>query len=287
MPDAEPPVGPQKIHVAMICPHCEQPSIQEVSGTAEITRNPDPDDPDPYLDTDSVYRLLQCTNCEAVSLQLEESSLFDDVTSQKVLYPARRDLSLLVPDDLRREFEEARTCFSSKAYTATVVMVRRTLEGICKANNIAERTLEKSLEKLKSSGLIDGSLAEWADSLRALGNEGAHFTGKRVSRQDAVDALDFTEALLDQIYVLRKRFAEFKRRRDHGALPPRRPSPPSYKGPSSLPAPLRRPSPLPEAGPSAIPVPPRPKSPSRAESPASPAPPSAPASEASHSDEVQ
>jgi hypothetical protein len=31
-------------------------------------------------------------------------------------------------------------------------------------------------------------------------------------KQDAEDALAFTEALLDQIYVLRKRFEEFKRR---------------------------------------------------------------------------
>jgi hypothetical protein len=61
---------------------------------------------------------------------------------------------------------------------------------------------------------MDTTLTEWADGLRVLGNEGAHYTGTRVSQQDANDALAFAEALLDQIYVLRRRFEEFKGRRN-------------------------------------------------------------------------
>ncbi len=60
---------------------------------------------------------------------------------------------------------------------------------------------------------MDGLLAEWADALRLLGNESAHFTGKEVSREDAEDSLAFGEALLDHLYVLRERFAEFQSRR--------------------------------------------------------------------------
>ena len=114
---------------------------------------------------------------------------------------------------MRREFEEARVCFAAKAYEATVVMVRRILEGTCRENSVQERTLVRSLAKLKDDGLIDSTLAEWADALRILGNEGAHYTGKQVLRDDSEDALAFAEALLDHIYVLRKRFAEFETRR--------------------------------------------------------------------------
>jgi hypothetical protein len=59
---------------------------------------------------------------------------------------------------------------------------------------------------------VDGVLAEWADALRVLGNQSAHFTGKEISRQDAEDSLAFAEALLDHLYVLHKRFAEFQKR---------------------------------------------------------------------------
>jgi hypothetical protein len=92
-------------------------------------------------------------------------------------------------------------------------MVRRVLEGACRENSVQERTLVKSLEKLKADGFIDTTIAEWADALRILGNEGAHYTGKQVPRDDAEDALAFAEALLDHIYVLRKRFEKFANRR--------------------------------------------------------------------------
>ena len=62
-------------------------------------------------------------------------------------------------------------------------------------------------------GLVDATLAQWVDALRVLGNEGAHYTGKQVPRDDAEDALAFAEALLDHIYVLRKRFDKFAARR--------------------------------------------------------------------------
>ena len=76
-----------------------------------------------------------------------------------------------------------------------------------------ERTLAKSLEGLKTAQLIDSTIAEWANALRVLGNEGAHYTGNPVSRDDAEDALAFAEALLDHIYVLRLRFRKFAERR--------------------------------------------------------------------------
>lgn len=66
---------------------------------------------------------------------------------------------------------------------------------------------------MKAERLIDITIAEWANALRVLGNEGAHYTGNRVSRDDADDALAFAEALLDHIYVLRLRFQEFAERR--------------------------------------------------------------------------
>ncbi|WP_432052077.1 DUF4145 domain-containing protein [Streptomyces xiamenensis] len=129
-----------------------------------------------------------------------------------------RPLSHQVPQPLRREHEEARQCFKAKAYTATAVMVRRTLEGVCSDQGVSgangrPKPLVKMLEQLKSDGKIDGRLLEWAQALRVLGNEGAHFTGSGVSRQDAADGLALAEALLDYLYVLAAQFEVFKARR--------------------------------------------------------------------------
>jgi hypothetical protein len=135
-----------------------------------------------------------------------------EVDEPVIVYPAPHRISPDVPSELRREWEEARACFSSKAYTACLVMVRRTLEGTCKLQGVKKRTLAENLRELEKQGRIDGTLAEWADALRIAGNRGAHYTGEAVPREDAEDALAFAEALLDHVYVLRKRFDEFQRR---------------------------------------------------------------------------
>lgn len=49
--------------------------------------------------------------------------------------------------------------------------------------------------------------------LRVLGNEGTHFTGTRVNRENAQDALGLPEALLDYMYVFNEQFEALKKRR--------------------------------------------------------------------------
>ncbi|WP_168211414.1 DUF4145 domain-containing protein [Actinosynnema sp. ALI-1.44] len=162
----------------------------------------------PYL-----LELLRCNQCGQGFLMCRED--YDDGWGDFVrLWPSHgRPLSNAVPEKLRREHDEARKCYDSRAFTAAVVMVRRTLEGVCIEAGISERILVKSLKELQSRGMIDGRLADWAQELRVLGNEGAHYTGRPVSREDAVDALAFSEALLDYMFVLAAKFDEFKQRR--------------------------------------------------------------------------
>lgn len=206
---------PQRLR-AFACPYCEQPALATVRGTA-IWDGWNRDRTE-LVSPPIEYALTQCGQCGEVSVQVREDfgEGFDD-DSPVTVYPAPRRLSWNVPAPLRHEFEEAQTCFSSKAYEAAAVMVRRVLEGTCKENNVQERTLARGLLKLRDLGLIDSTIAEWADALRLAGNEGAHYTGKKVSRDDAEDALAFAEALLDHIYVLRHRFEEFANRRARGS----------------------------------------------------------------------
>jgi hypothetical protein len=90
------------------------------------------------------------------------------------------------------------------------------LEATCADQGVTKRTLAESLKELKDKGLINGMLADWADALRVLGNEGAHYTGTSVDREDAEDALDFAEAFVDYLYVLSLRFERYKSRREQG-----------------------------------------------------------------------
>jgi hypothetical protein len=77
-------------------------------------------------------------------------------------------------------------------------MVRRAIEGFCADQGVTQSTLHRSLQELTQRNVIDARLLEWADSLRVLGNAGAHFTGQ-VTEQDVSDALDLIEAMLDYV----------------------------------------------------------------------------------------
>jgi hypothetical protein len=72
----------------------------------------------------------------------------------------------------------------------------------------------KSLEKMKTDGLINDQLFEWADVMRHAGNDAAHDVNVTISSEDARDMLDFTKAILDYLFSFRDQFEQFKQRRN-------------------------------------------------------------------------
>jgi Domain of unknown function (DUF4145) len=192
------------------CPFCDRAVLAHVQGTYVEQPDDDTGGGQPIL-----YSLVRCEGCGSGLLlgQADESTGW---SSPQRLYPVTNDLPLsgFVPEQLRREHDEARACFKAHAYTATAVMVRRTLEGVCQDQGITKKqALVASLRELHTAGRIEGRLLEWAEALRILGNQGAHYTGTPLSRQDAADALALAEALLDYMYVLTAQYERFMRRR--------------------------------------------------------------------------
>jgi len=194
--------------MAVHCPSCDGPVIGEPRGYTTAY--------DPETGRPERWTLLQCPASHTM-LVLQESygsgMTFDDDTPYRIYPPQDRRLSAEVPESLRAAHDEARKCFHAKAYTAAVAMCGRTVEGACELQGVKEQTLQKSLERMKADGLIDGRLAEWADQLRGVRNSAAHFNSDLITRQDAEDSIAFNEALLDYLYVLTARFNAMKARR--------------------------------------------------------------------------
>ena len=194
--------------MAVQCPRCDAPGVCKTRGTFERY---DPDDGPPER-----WSLLSCPQGHpmlVVQNQYYPDMPFDEDTPYRV-YPAQdRQLSDLVPEELRLAHEEARRCLNAKAFTAAVVMSGRVLEGACKLQGVTERSLQKSLDKLHELGVIDGRLAAWAQALRRVRNAAAHYSVERIDRQDAEDAIAYNEALLDYLYVLKDRFEAMNARR--------------------------------------------------------------------------
>ncbi|MBT2160513.1 DUF4145 domain-containing protein [Zobellia barbeyronii] len=164
------------------------------------------------------YSLFKCPKCFNPILT-EQTMDFDNVDYQlafgniKILYPnSEFHLNPIIPEKLRDSLKESIKCFRANSYTATAIMCRRTIEGFCFLKGVKDKNLAKSIEKLKTNGIINEQLYEWANELRLVGNEAAHNIEIEFSVVDSRDILDFTIAILDFTYSFKDKFDRFKER---------------------------------------------------------------------------
>ena len=172
---------------------------------------------DEQSDMTGKYSFLKCPRCANpfIMLQVDDGSnpaIVNWDEPRRLYPPLEMGVSLSIPNSLRLAYDEARSCFRAKAYTATAIMCRKTLEGIADENKITVRNLATALKEMKDKGIIENRLYEWADTLRISGNEAAHGVNTRLSQQDAKDILEFTHAILEYVFTFQEKFQQFKNR---------------------------------------------------------------------------
>ncbi|MEN6520791.1 MAG: DUF4145 domain-containing protein [Armatimonadota bacterium] len=163
------------------------------------------------------YILVSCPACDSTILVYQDAFHASEDNyawgNTYRLYPSRdRVANLAWPEEIGDIYSEAVVCYEHAAYTASAVMCRKVIEGMCDKHGYGKGPLENSLSKMKADEVIDTRLFEWADALRLLGNEAAHGISRKFSKIDAGDILDFTEAILDYVFTFREKFDRFKLR---------------------------------------------------------------------------
>ncbi len=201
------------------CPQCNRMSALEVRSEAHGTA---PRQLFDQLDAGEEglrgarYMIAFCPKCEAVFLHVSAESEPSGVPYEAMLYPSaeRRGIPGL-PQPARRTYASAQSCFETGNYEPCVVMCRKCLEAMCVFLGAQEGSLAKRLRQLKDSGLIEARFYEWAEELRLVGNDAAHDLNLCISKQDALDSLEFVEAILLYVFALDQRFRGFCARRHH------------------------------------------------------------------------
>jgi hypothetical protein len=185
------------------CKHCSA-----VVDAKLISTYDDEDEEEPP----AKWYFCSCPRCTLPMLAV--SDFFGEGPPSRVYPPTeRRQLGGAVPKNIEQAFTEAVVCFNAKAFTASAIMCRKTLEGLCDAHGAKTGNLAKRLGKLRDDGIIESRLFEWAEELRVFGNEAAHGVDSRILRQDCEDILEFTEALAQYVFTYRDKFQQFKQRR--------------------------------------------------------------------------
>lgn len=160
------------------------------------------------------YSIAFCPKCEGVFLHVAATSEPSGIPYEAMLFPTpdRRGIPGL-PEPVRRTFRSAQSCFETGNFEPCVVMCRKCIEAVCAFLGIQTGSLAERLRKARDSGRIEARLYEWADELRLIGNDAAHDLDVRISKQDAVDSIDFVEAILLYVFALDQRFRDFCARR--------------------------------------------------------------------------
>ncbi len=110
-----------------------------------------------------------------------------------------------IPERIRSNLEEAITCHAEGCYIASAIMVRRTLEELCKDKGIKADNLKQRVKGLKTVVVLPPGLLGALDELRLLGNDAAHLESKdydNVGIEEVDAVIEVTKEILKGVYQM-------------------------------------------------------------------------------------
>jgi HEPN domain-containing protein len=122
-----------------------------------------------------------------------------------VSYPAERlefDTTNL-PAPVTNALEEAVTCHANQCFIAAAIMVRKTLEELCRDRAATGSNLKERLKNLGTKIVLPQELLDGLDDLRLLGNDAAHIESQefdKVGREEVEVGIEFAREVLKAVY---------------------------------------------------------------------------------------
>jgi hypothetical protein len=190
------PEGPNTL-IKLRCPACRQRATLESMGGQDVKV---------VLDAGDLirvgYRRCPDPNCLALLFFVED-------THGKLLatYPVERiDFDATnVPPPILAALEEAVTCHANQCFVAAAIMVRKTLEELCRDRNAEGANLKERIKMLGTKVVLPTELLEGMDDLRLLGNDAAHIESReydKVGKEEVEVGLELAKEVLKAVYQL-------------------------------------------------------------------------------------
>lgn len=178
------------IPVSLRCPACrQQGTFHAIPGVADIAH--------------SNHRFGQ-RRCPNLSCQTHVFVVHQD-GKLVVSYPAERiDFdSSQIPAPVVESLEEAITCHATRSFTASAIMVRKTLEELCRDRGATGANLKERLKSLSTRVVLPQDLLDAMDDLRLLGNDAAHIESQvyaKVGQEEVEVGVMLAKEVLKAVY---------------------------------------------------------------------------------------
>jgi hypothetical protein len=144
----------------------------------------------------------RCPNPECYALVFFAT---DSQTKLLVSYPPERlDFDATnIPSPVSNAIAEAITCHANECYIAAAIMVRKTLEELCRDRNAQGKNLKDRLKDLGTRVVLPKELFDGLDDLRLLGNDAAHIESQEfnnIGREEIEIGIEFSKEVLKAVY---------------------------------------------------------------------------------------
>lgn len=185
------------VYIGATCPHCGHVVQLTPSGYAELKV-------DAVLNDGLRLGFRSCPNkvCRGTVVVLVDAS-----NNPLLLFPPAiiKFDTTGVPEKVVGSLTEAAQCEATGCFRAAAIMIRRTLEELCAANEADGRNLAERLAALSSKVLLPAALIDGLTNLRLLGNDAAHLeavTYESVGADEIAIAMEVTIAILKSVYQM-------------------------------------------------------------------------------------
>lgn len=138
------------------CSRCE--AMVDAEELASYTRDLNTEEQEDQFEDRWTFYFLMCPRCRWPLLagrwhHAEDGRLME----AERFYPAREEIGRFTfPTPIVNSYNEALACYKAKAYTATAILCRKTLEGIYQQHGIKARSLVSALEMMRDRESLIG-----------------------------------------------------------------------------------------------------------------------------------
>lgn len=207
----------EEIRKVSFCPHCGNRApqkllhVQRYMERSWIASTGKESEPAPWSTFVAV-----CETCNHILLydNVGDQLKGDHFNYGDLIYP-KHGLDNSVPKAIREIYEEAAR-IKEVAPNAFAVQIRRALEALCSDRKAKGQTLALQLKDLAIKNEIPPILAEVTDTLRLIGNIGAHGISESVHQLQAYRLDDFFRVIVEYVYVAPSKLAAFRKQLHSG-----------------------------------------------------------------------
>jgi hypothetical protein len=193
----------------ILCRNCNNETVQDIISTVDSKgiwySSVKPEETEEF---DEHYVLTKCRTCKRISLYFAINDI-NDVSEWSLCFPNFREFTDDVPQRVLKIYNEALRV-ELVSQTAYSILTRKVIELLCKDKGAKGKDLKSKLKSLVDRNIIPKPIYEMADSIRIIGNIGAHDEEVKLNMFEIQTIKDFIMALLEYVYVAPSKIKKLK-----------------------------------------------------------------------------